>query len=40
MPTDLQKGEPLYAIVAAGKVVIVTEVVAVCTEHPPVAAMV
>ena len=40
VPTDVQNGVPLYEIVAEGNVVIVTDVVAVCTEHPPVAAIV
>ena len=40
MATDLQKGEPLYEIVATGNAVIVTDAVAVCAVHPAIAAMV
>ena len=40
VPSDEQKGEPLYDMVAIGNVVIVTDVVAVCRAHPPAAAIV
>jgi hypothetical protein len=37
---EVLNGDPAYEIVAAGRVVIVMEPVAVTTAHPPDAAMV